>query len=331
MLGVQGGEYASNLESLLRRGFDEHDARRRLHSTDPFGPRSSTQSLPGISQFNGSPSSKGASQLATPATASDPYGNMPAQPQPIPTSTGGVALASLLQAGRSVTNALKIQPKNTSGSDPLKLDNQPKNPTQVAADLHYHAGFFKESQNDFAAAAENYRTVLQKMPNDVRALAGYGRVQDQLGNTVEGEKYLRRACELAPNEPATWNDLAHSHYRRSNLGEAISCEQQAVKLQATDPQYRSSLAKFLIDAGRTDEAVQNLAAVHGEAMAHFQVGCLLDEKRSTDLARQHVQRALTLNPGLTPARQLLDRWQVAAANVPANQGPTYRTTRLPTP
>ena len=296
------------------------------------GPR--TTSLSGtaanaISQSNTTLSS-GLGQHNSIGASADPYGSMPVQPPPAATNTSGVALASLLQAGKSVTNALKIQPKVTSVTDPVKLDNQPSNTAQVAADLHYHAGFFRESQRDFAAAAENYRTVLEKNPNDVRAVAGFGRVQDQLGNTVEGEKYLRRACELAPKEPAPWNDLANSHFKRNKLAEAITCQEQAVALQPTNAQYRGTLARYLIDAGRTDEAVQQLAAVHGEAAANFEVGTLLDRQRQPDRAQQYIQKAIALNPGLLQNQQAPNRRQTGSIR-PGNSAPIARTTRLPSP
>jgi tetratricopeptide (TPR) repeat protein len=268
-------------------------------------------------------------QRNTSSASTDPYGSMPVQAPPPATNTSGVALASLLQAGKSVTNALKIQPKVTSVTDPVKLDNQPSNTAQVAADLHYHAGFFRESQRDFAAAAENYRTVLEKNPNDVRAVAGFGRVQDQLGNTVEGEKYLRRACELAPKEPAPWNDLANSHFKRNKLAEAITCQEQAVALQPANAQYRGTLARYLIDADRADEAVHQLAAVHGEAAANFEVGTLLHRQHHSDRAQQYIQKAIALNPALTHGHQAQDRRQIASTRPAA--GPIARTTRLPTP
>jgi tetratricopeptide (TPR) repeat protein len=209
---------------------------------------------------------------------------------------------------------LKIPEKVIPAVDPVKLDNQPANAAQVAADLHYHAGYFLEAQQKPVEAAIHYRDVLQKSPDDARAVAGYGRVQEQLGNTVEASQYLQRACELAPRDPAPFNDLAQFHARQSNLDAAIQYQRQAVSLGPTNQVYRSTLAKFLVDAGRSDEAVQQLAAAHGEAAAHFQVSCLLQDRGQTELARNHLQHSLVLNPNLAPARQMWDRWQAATAS-----------------
>jgi tetratricopeptide (TPR) repeat protein len=294
-----------------------------------FGPRSAAQSATSATSASPVQESNASSALSSQANSSE---KLVKPAQSATTSTSEIALASLLQAGKSVSNALKIQPKISPFLDPVKLDNQPANSAQVAADLHYHAGFFRENQQDYMAAAAHYREVLQKSPNDVRALAGYGRVQDQMGNTVEAEDYLRRACELAPRDPALWNDLAQSHLRRGNLDMAIRCQEQTVTLQSTNGLYRAALAKLLVATERPDEAVLQLAAVHGDAMAHFQVACLLHERQATDLARVHLQKSLELNPSLAPARQMLDRWQMAVAGLTPNRpDQTASSTRLPAP
>ena len=250
----------------------------------------------------------------------DLYGKMPTQPAATPTSKSGVVLASMWQAGKSVTNALKIQSKVSPAVDPVKLDNQPANTAQVAADLHYHAGYFFETQHKPADAAAHYRDALQKSPEHVRAIGGFGRVQEQLGNAVEAEGHLKKACELAPQDAAPRNDLAQFYARQKKLPVAIDLERQAVTLQPNNPGYRGALAQLLVDVGQHQEAVQQLAAIHGDAAAHFQVGCLLNERRQPELARQHLQQALTLNPNLAGARQAWERLQVASSSF-----------RLPTP
>ena len=81
---------------------------------------------------------------------------------------------------------------------------------QVAADLHCHAGYFFETQKKYAEASSHYRDAMTKSPRDARALAGYGRVQDQLGNRIEADQYLMKACEVAPQDPGPRGDLAQS-------------------------------------------------------------------------------------------------------------------------
>jgi tetratricopeptide (TPR) repeat protein len=57
--------------------------------------------------------------------------------------------------------------------------------------------------------------------------------------------------------------------------------------------------------GRPDEALNHLAATASPAVAHYNLGALLAQKGQTQLAVQHFQRAVELDPGLAPARQML--------------------------
>lgn len=209
----------------------------------------------------------------------DPYGDLPQQAMATSTSSGGVVLASLKQAGSSISNALKIQPKVTEVVDPVKLDNGPKNQQQVAADLHYHAGYFFETQLKYVEAAAHYRDALKTAPQDAKVLAGYGRVQNQLGNPLEAEAYLTKACESAPQDPTYRSDLAACLARRQKWDGAIEQARYAVKLSPTETRYRLGLAELLVDSGHTDEAFRELAGAFGEAGAQQQISAILAARR----------------------------------------------------
>jgi tetratricopeptide (TPR) repeat protein len=230
-----------------------------------------------------------------------------------------VVLASLANVGKTLSQAIQIPTSVTPAADPVKLDNAPKNTTGVAADLHYHAGYFFETQEKPIEAASHYREALQKSPQDARALAGYGRALARLGNTVEAEDYLKRASSQAPQDPAPHHDLAQFYSQQKNFETAIRCEQRAVELQSTNPQYRIALASLLLDSGNHADAAHVLSAVFGDAMACFHVGCMLNDRQQPQLARQYLQQSLALNPGLAPAREKLDRWGFAA--IPPQSGP----------
>lgn len=229
------------------------------------------------------PSAAEASARSSASQPSDVYGAMPKQNNQ--ETGGGVVLASLMQAGNSISNALRIQPKVTPPDDPVKLDGQSPDP-KVAADLNYHAGYFKETQKRFAEAAMHYERALKQSPNDARCISAYGRVLDQLGNRVEAEKQLRRACELAPQDPAPLSDLAQSYARRQDWNAALTCQRQAVALQPTNQVFLNQMARLLIDAGRPDEAVQILVPGHGPEKAQLAVAAYLDARQKPNPVMQ---------------------------------------------
>jgi hypothetical protein len=262
-----------------------------------FGAKGTTPSDAGLSSTTSAPqtfpSGVNASPLNSESTPGDLYGSMPSQPSVV-SKSGGVVLASMRQVGQSISNALRIESKVTPPDDPVKLDNQPANTDKAAVDLHYSAGYFFETQKKFVESAAHYRDALQRCPTDVRSLAGFGRVQEQLGNRAEAELNLRRACELAPQDAMPWNDLAQIYARRHDLNSAMSCLQQAVKLQPTNPNFRNQLARLLIEAGNPDEAVRQLSSTIGDVNAQQQVATWLAQ-------RQHIEIAKSPTPVRLPA------------------------------
>ena len=56
---------------------------------------------------------------------------------------------------------------------------------------------------------------------------------------------------------------------------------------------------------QTEAALNHLAEVHGLAVAHFNIGCLLHRRGETEAAKEQFARALERDPNLAPARQML--------------------------
>jgi tetratricopeptide (TPR) repeat protein len=233
-------------------------------------------------------------------------------------------MAALQSAKESLYSATQLKPRVTPAIDPVKLDNQPANANSVAANLHYHAGRVFEMQDSLESAAVHYRDALARTPDDVRLLASYARVQDRLGNLAEADALYRRAIEINPNDASSYNDLAMCYARHGNLDMAMGTLQRAIRLDPNHKLYRNNLALILVDAGRPDDAFQQLVAAHGEAIAHYNLGYMLLERNSRDVAAGHFRRALELNPQLSAAQQMLEELHRGASRVglaPNPQGP----------
>src|SRR5207247_5706191 len=78
--------------------------------------------------------------------------------------------------------------------------------------------------------------------------------------------------------------------------------------------YRNNFAGALIDAGKPKEAYEQLAAASSAAVAHFNVAYLLQQKGERADAVRHLQEAVSLDPALIPARDMLAQ---LGANPPA--------------
>jgi tetratricopeptide (TPR) repeat protein len=87
-----------------------------------------------------------------------------------------------------------------------------------------------------------------------------------------------------------------------------------VELQPLNKLYRNNLATALVELGRADKAFQHLMAVHGEAVAHYNLGFLLWKAKKPEEARQQFLAALAVDPSLTPARKVLAQFSGAPSD-----------------
>ncbi|MGD9648059.1 MAG: tetratricopeptide repeat protein, partial [Pirellulales bacterium] len=115
----------------------------------------------------------------------------------------------------------------------------------------------------------------------------------------------QRAAKSHANEASVFNDMGLCYRQVGKLDEAIAAQQQAVELQPGRKLYRNNLATTLVRAGRGNEALDQLLAVHRPPTAHYNIGYLLNEQGDRDAARFHFQRALEFDPTFAPAQQWL--------------------------
>lgn len=75
--------------------------------------------------------------------------------------------------------------------------------------------------DDYAAAAENLRTVIEHRPNDVHALTSLGQCLFRSGDWQQGLRYMHQAVEVAPDDWASNFNLGKAY---ANLGEYLRAE-----------------------------------------------------------------------------------------------------------
>jgi tetratricopeptide (TPR) repeat protein len=222
---------------------------------------------------------------------------------------------------QSLTSPFRQSPAPKSddrpADDPVSLQSKGK----PGIELYVAVARLDEEQGNFAEAEAQYRRALQQAPNDLRPLLGYARLQDRLGRTEEALKLYQRAAHAHPQEPPVFNNMAIHYARRGALREAIGAMDRAIQLRPYEPRYRDNMAMLLVEADRPQEALFHMQAVHGEAVAHYNLGYLLNKKGRTAAAAQEFAIALRLNPGLTAAHQWLDR--LGAPHGPGAEPPRF--------
>jgi Flp pilus assembly protein TadD len=231
----------------------------------------------------------------------------------------------------SVTGSLTPKPHDTPADDPTALSSKSK----VGPELHVAMARLCEVRKMPAEAAEHYRQALAEDPKYLPALIGFARLRVHTGELEEATKLYETAAKAFPKEASVFNDLGLCFAQRGMFEKATAAIDEAIRLQPTLVLYRNNIAMVLVDLGQIEMAYSHLAAVHPEAVAHYNLGYFLFKKGQSGEAVRQFTIAAQRDPSLVQAQQWLQRLQgpptaVAAAPwQPAPPQPTPNTVEQP--
>jgi tetratricopeptide (TPR) repeat protein len=206
----------------------------------------------------------------------------------------------------SITEALTIKPKVIPAKDATSLDSSPG---KIGADLYVRAARIHESRGNFEAAAAEYDKALEAEPKDLSALVGYARLHDRQQNFVEAERLYHEATTVDASSALVWNDLGLCYARQRKHQQAVNSLDKAIHLQPQNQMYRNNVATVLVEMGQVDKAWAHLTAANPPAVAHYNMGYLLNKQGQRQLAVQHLQLAIAADGSLAAAEQLLAQLQ----------------------
>lgn len=185
--------------------------------------------------------------------------------------------------------------------------------------VHMELARFQESQGNHEAAVIEYQKAVDvcerkgsllshsKLGAEKQSLAQrrMAAALDRLGRFAQAEPHYLKALKLAPNDAKVWNDAGYSYYLQHRLADAERALKTASKLDANNPRILTNLGLTLAAAGKNDDALVAFTRAAGPAAGHANLGYILAAMGKSDLAREHYQLAVTLQPQLTAAHQAL--------------------------
>ena len=238
-------------------------------------------------------------------------------------STGAMPSAapqsSISKAWKSTTDsvaaAFTIKPKTIPADDPVSLESKP---AKISANTYIATGRLLESRQELAKAQTEYEKAIKAEPNNLTALVSLARIHDRQERPDLAIATYQKALKAHPQSALLYNDLGLCYARKRDLASAVAMLHKAVELEAGKPNYRNNLATVLVEAGRYDEALRQLQAVHSPGAAHYNLAFLLNHRGQADQARRHLQMALQLDPALTPAQGMLAQLSSGASDAPAS-------------
>jgi len=149
----------------------------------------------------------------------------------------------------------------------VKKTRGKKKPDEVDLTLRGWAQLNQALSRENLLAAEDYFSqALILSPDDEEALAGRGRVMDELADTypdAESERRqiaagqdLERALQLAPKDPIALNAMAFVDLKRGDVEKALVDNQQAVDLDPNFPEALAYQGALLILNGKNPAALK---------------------------------------------------------------------------
>jgi tetratricopeptide (TPR) repeat protein len=166
-----------------------------------------------------------------------------------------------------------------------------------------------EQAGNLAEAEKQYRQVLIKEPGHLKALLAFAHLKDRQGQLDDAVALYRRAAKAHPREAVVRNHLGLCYARRNMFNEAVAAMKEAVRLQPNRHLYRHNIAAVLVEMGHPEAAFSHLRAVHKPAVAHYNLGHLLQKHGQKEIAARHFAAALRDDPSLSEAQVWLRHLQ----------------------
>ena len=197
--------------------------------------------------------------------------------------------------------------------DPTSLANKPP---KLHPEIYVATARMYEKNGDLKGAEAQYQKALKIEPGNLPALLGYAHLQDGRQQYSDADKLYQQAIKQHPNDASVYNDRGLSYQGRKKFDDASKMFAKAIDLQPSKQLYHNNMAIVLVELHREDEAFEQLEAVHGPAVAHYNLATILHRKGNEREVQFHFGLAAGLDPSLVAAHDWANRLG-PAANRPA--------------
>src|SRR5436189_1242212 len=166
-----------------------------------------------------------------------------------------------------------------------------------------------QQAEQWAAADDVYRRILEVAPDHADALHFSGVLAHQLGRSDDGAVLIERSLELEPERADWYSNLGIVQQSRLRLDEATAAYRRAIELDPTHANAHSNLGVVLRAKGELAEAEAAYRAAiridpeHSDA--YHNLGVLLNAQKRPREAALCFSKVITLRPKDREARMLL--------------------------
>lgn len=206
-----------------------------------------------------------------------------------------------VNSGCALTSpARSILPARLGGSDKPTVDN-----STVTAQWCWATAEQMERDGDDRQALFLYQQARSLAPQAYDYARRLCRLYDRLDQDQAALNEYQAALARHPQDADLLNDLGMFYLRRDRWTEAERWFRQALQAAPDHDRAAINLATSLAMQDRRADSYEVFAGVVGPAAAYSNLGVLLKRQGRSDLARDHLEHALRLEPSLQAARQSL--------------------------
>lgn len=228
--------------------------------------------------------------------------------------SGAPSQARLKQPVKTNIRVADMEAKNGFDADARKhyqaaLKHDPK-----AVDAIVGIARLDEKMRRTSQAERGYRKALDYDANSVAAVLGLARLDQLAGRNVRAEQGFKKAINLQPDNAEAHASLGMFYGGVNRWDEAVTSLKRAVAANPKSSTYRFNLAKAIVQTGDLQAAMPHFAVTVGEAAGHYNIGYILHEQGRLEAAERQYRMALSINPELQEARQLLSELQRDGVN-----------------
>jgi predicted CXXCH cytochrome family protein len=158
-----------------------------------------------------------------------------------------------------------------------------------------------QSAGDPASAIRSFEEASRLDPDSAPRLIQWGDALMQVRQWTLAEAKLRRATELAPEDPRAWGRLGWDLWQQDKAAEAKSALEKAISLDPEVPELHNNLGLVLLGTGNQSQAEtefrEALRIQPGVAEWRLNLGRILANQGKIPEALFQMDRSVTLKPG----------------------------------
>jgi tetratricopeptide (TPR) repeat protein len=176
--------------------------------------------------------------------------------------------------------------------------------------LHWKYGELLEESDNYNAAAEQYRLVLNLVPHRYEAYAKLALFSGKQGNLNTAIAQNLEAIRIKPIYADAYYNLGLAYQLQEKYEKSVEHYSKAIRFKPDFAQAYNNLAVMLFQQGKVREAVETyrngLIFAPENLNLHYNLGLMLEKQGHRDEAIKELRAALQIDPNSTKTRNALE-------------------------